>query len=233
MGSGAGSIPAETQTLTQTPIGAPANGLRAPPPTALPALREEEEQEESQSLQPPPPAQANKRRVPSGDSDDELVDADLDAQPAKRRALDVNGATPAPPERTKFKAASTSPHKALDDVELDKDVEFLKAVASRKRGKKTEDEFDREFNNLRISKPDVDAKREDDEAAWALLADFGDDSGLRGNFMVVVDIDVHATGGFPVSRGIRTKGSRPEWEGRADFKKFKKVFSHPGTYLYS
>ncbi|KAI0759277.1 hypothetical protein BD413DRAFT_675034 [Trametes elegans] len=45
------------------------------------------------------------------------------------------------------------------------------AVASTKRGKKTEDMFDREFNNLRISKPDLAQQKMNDE--WSVLEEFG------------------------------------------------------------
>lgn len=102
----------------------------------------------------------------------------------------------------------------------DRDEAFLKAVASTKRGKKQEDPFDREFNNLRISKPDLQSERASED--WAVLADFGDDSGLRGNFMVVVEMEVSRRQNSRRD-AIKTTGSRSDWEGRPDFKKFKKV----------
>jgi hypothetical protein len=101
----------------------------------------------------------------------------------------------------------------------DQDVAFLRAVATKKRGKKNEDQFDREFNNLRISKPDVE--EEEREQDYDILADFGDDSGMRGNFMVVVEIDVLRSHGRSGASRIAT---RPEWAGRPDYKKFKKVW---------
>ena len=101
----------------------------------------------------------------------------------------------------------------------DKDEAFLKALASTKRGKKHEDEFDREFNNLRISKPDAD--REQQIAEWDVLADFGDDTHVRGNFMVIVEMDVpeHRAN----SRDASHEPERAEWRGKPDFKAFKKV----------
>lgn len=101
----------------------------------------------------------------------------------------------------------------------DTDAAFLKAIASTKRGKKTEDAFDREFNNLKISKPDLE--HEEQEKEWNVLADFGDDSGIRGNFMVVMEMEI-----FRKDDGSRARSSHAvntDWEGKPNFKKFKKV----------
>ncbi|PSR88720.1 hypothetical protein PHLCEN_2v5071 [Hermanssonia centrifuga] len=115
----------------------------------------------------------------------------------------------------------------------DTDTAFLKAVASTKRGKKHEDEFDREFNDLRISKPDLRSGRgaAADEARrqWeALLQDFGDDRDVRGNFMVVEVLEVFrkeeaaGVGGRASGRGLGVASERVDWDGRLDFKKFKR-----------
>ena len=102
----------------------------------------------------------------------------------------------------------------------DRDEAFLKAVASTKRGKKHEDDFDREFNELRISKPDL--KHEKVKEDWSVLDEFGDDSGLRGNFMLVVEMEVFRKDN--AKRDVmRMMGTRADWEGRPNFKKFKKV----------
>lgn len=99
----------------------------------------------------------------------------------------------------------------------DKDAAFLKAIASTKRGKKAEDEFDRDFNKLKISKPDL--VREEPEKEWAVLEEFGDETNLRGNFMVVVEMTVFNNG-----EGVRkTRDAAPRWQGKPNFKKFKKV----------
>ena len=108
--------------------------------------------------------------------------------------------------------------------EPDKDAAFLKAVASTKRGKKNEDTFDREFNNLRISKPDLEREREDEE--WKVLEDFGDDGDVRGNFMVVVECKLFREAGASREHMRRGEG-RVEWIGRPDFKKFRKVCRLP------
>ncbi|KAI8977855.1 hypothetical protein BD414DRAFT_539100 [Trametes punicea] len=107
--------------------------------------------------------------------------------------------------------------------EPDKDNAFLKAVASTKRGKKVEDTFDREFNNLRISKPDLEWENEYEE--WAVLDQFEDDVNLRGNFMVVVELPVYKETviGDGVRRDHLRRGEgRLEWQGRPDFKKFRR-----------
>lgn len=121
------------------------------------------------------------------------------------------------------RAGSTKPTGA-EPGKPDKDAAFLKAVASTKRGKKHEDAFDREFNNLRISKPDLD--KEDElkrkQREYAILNDFGGEEDMRGNFMVVVEMEVpeRREGGFRRGGG---EGVRNDWIGRPDFKKFKKV----------
>jgi hypothetical protein len=99
----------------------------------------------------------------------------------------------------------------------DTDAAFLKALASTKRGKKTEDDFDREFNQLKISKPDLQAEKEDE---WAVLRDFGEDRNLRGNFMVVVEMDISCD-----SSGARARANFTsiDWLSRPNYKKFKKV----------
>ena len=57
---------------------------------------------------------------------------------------------------------------------------------------------------------------------WSVLDDFGDDINLRGNFMVVVEMEVFRK--EDSARNVmRTAGGRADWEGRPDFKKFKKV----------
>jgi hypothetical protein len=98
----------------------------------------------------------------------------------------------------------------------DTDVAFLKAVASTKKGKKAEDSFDREFNKLKISKPDV--QRDEQEKEWAVLDDFEEERNIRGNFMVVLEMDVYSKG-----RERGNSAMRLEWQERPNFKKFKKV----------
>lgn len=118
-----------------------------------------------------------------------------------------------PPSAVTAKPASRS---GAATGKLDTDIAFLKAVASTKKGKKAEDSFDREFNKLKISKPDV--QRDEQEKEWAVLDDFEEDRNIRGNFMVVLEMDVHSKGQERQNCPMRT-----EWQERPNFKKFKKV----------
>ncbi|KAF5376352.1 hypothetical protein D9757_008647 [Collybiopsis confluens] len=128
----------------------------------------------------------------------------------------------------------------------DTDPVFLKAVASTKKGKKHEDEFDREFNQLKISKPKTKGGRsgggedvqtqsrrneEEEEQDWAGILNrgrdefgFEDGTNVRGNFMVIVEMDVFRDR-FPDAdreREEREKESREKLAGVPNFKKFKK-----------
>ncbi|KAF8648879.1 hypothetical protein AX16_006154 [Volvariella volvacea WC 439] len=93
-----------------------------------------------------------------------------------------------------------------------KDTLFLKATSSKKRGKKEEDNFDREFNDLKLVKPELQHSRPEDN--WNVPANFEDDS-IRGNFMVIVDIEV-------LPRTQKRGSLDSTWDGRPNFKKFKK-----------
>jgi hypothetical protein len=133
-------------------------------------------------------------------------------------------------------ATAASKPSSSSNNKLDTDENFLKAVNSMKRGKKHEDNFDREFNQLRITKPrnvnvdtigsgtTVQGVPEAVVAPWDTIDDFGD-IGIRGNFMVVVEMDIQ--------RGASAKSAPPardndiahsEWIGKPNFKKFKTVW---------
>ena len=99
---------------------------------------------------------------------------------------------------------------------LDVDTAFLKAVSSTKKGKKKEDDFDRDFNNLKISRPEFEHQEEE----WNVVDDFGNDIGIRGNFMVVLEMDVSTSGNRSQNRPNQVQS---EWRGLLNFKKFKKV----------
>ena len=180
---------------------------------------------------------------------------------AKRRALDANSAppptgasapVPAPqPGSTQTQgqgkgpaATGTKPttkgllsKPSSSNNKLDTDENFLKAVNSTKRGKKHEDNFDREFNQLRITKPRnvntagpstalAAATKGIPEAVvapWDAIDDFGD-VGIRGNFMIVVEMDIQRGGSAKPAPPARTNdAAHPEWMGRPNFKKFKTV----------
>lgn len=206
----------------------------------LAVLQEEEESMAGIPVSTETHAKSQGRKRKAAEED---VDMDEDeTRPSKRRAEGVGSETQATlvqdaasssklasgkaPSSKVFTNASSKSQAATQKsagaapAELDKDEAFLKAVASTKRGKKHEDEFDREFNNLRISKPDL--RREEVEKEWAVLEEFGDDGDLRGNFMVIVEMEVFKKEG--TSRdAVRTTGGRLDWEGRPNYKKFQKV----------
>ena len=229
-----------------------ASGSRS---SGLNVIREEEEGGTQTQLRERQQALKRKARdTADEDQDVEMEDANDGARVAKRRAVeDVNAIKP--PARTSStqassstvaaplsktgKAAPKSSTKApssrsvvgksqggggAEPGQPDKDEAFLKAVATTKRGKKNEDDFDREFNNLRISKPDLQNEAAAEE--WAVLDDFDDDTTLRGNFMVVVEMDVYRKGEGS-GDVLRVTGGRADWEGRKNFKKFKQVSTRP------
>ncbi|KAJ3922145.1 hypothetical protein F5877DRAFT_34405, partial [Lentinula edodes] len=149
------------------------------------------------------------------------------APPSKKRAIEkVNAVEPSsqkPSSTAKIvKASGALPGKP------DTDPVFLKAVTSTKRGKKAEDDFDREFNKLKISKPELDRSKENPEDQWAILDDFGNDRNIRGNFMVIVEMDVYKDR-FPDKRAA---ANNPEWRGQPNFKKFNRVGSYNMSLIH-
>ncbi|KAJ3577006.1 hypothetical protein NP233_g54 [Leucocoprinus birnbaumii] len=203
----------------------------------LSALREEEE-EESVPTGDQTQVRGTKRAIDhtqAGDHDVEMVDDD--GQPARKRpALDgdgVNTTIRSPQTKRVEKDKERKPGAPVGKPDVDE--EFLKAVASTKKGKRAEDDFDREFNNLRISKPkakdDTQQQRTEEEEEWRRFRDFGDDTGLRGNFMVVLEMDVFKkkgkenageSGGSQVNIGGEEKALPDKWKDQPDFKRFKK-----------
>ncbi|EJD38144.1 hypothetical protein AURDEDRAFT_187815 [Auricularia subglabra TFB-10046 SS5] len=119
----------------------------------------------------------------------------------------------------------------------DANEKVLTALASLKRGKRTEDAFDREFNALRIARPESAgerAAREEDE----LFAHFDFDAELKGKrcFEVREYVLPERTANRAARREEAAGGSRrgplgewrPQWEGAPDFKKFRKVVAGLG-----
>ncbi|KAK0218837.1 proline-rich protein [Armillaria fumosa] len=205
-------------------------GSRSSGSGALQPVREEEEETQQSVCEG---SRGQKRNAVSEDVEMAGVEEALaptpgiDAPPRKKRAVDnVNAVQRLPTttiqseDRTRSKPPSmVQPPKAKSGAPLgkpDTDDAFLKAIASTKRGKKNEDEFDREFNKLKISKPELNKENPEDE--WKVLEQFGDDDSVRGNFMMIVTMEV--TG----KHGGRTRQTEtnPEWQGKPDFKKFKK-----------
>ncbi|KAG8927210.1 hypothetical protein FRC01_007834 [Tulasnella sp. 417] len=114
-----------------------------------------------------------------------------------------------------------SPNRDVSQIkgEPDQDRHFLQALASRTKTKSKEDDFDREFNQLRIAVPDKNKVENDrlrkEMAVWNELEH---DPNVRGNFMVVEYCDEV----FRPSGGSRAKTFNGAWNGQPNFKKFKK-----------
>ena len=243
------SIPMDDQVDTtvsgpsQTQPDVESRSLRNMSGSSLAILREEEE--ETQNVATETSLQRGRKRRLSSEDDVEVQIMDEDrngttsdvAEPSnKRRAVEnVNAISPVNPnseETTTMTRGSeppskVGPTKAATTIgappgKPDTDDAFLKAIASTKRGKKNEDDFDREFNKLKLTKPELD--RHDPEEEWGVLANFGDDSGLRGNFMVIVEIDPYQreSNSAGITR-LKEKSINCEWGQRLNFKKFKKV----------
>ena len=206
------------------------------------SVLQEEEEEESQmggiNSNPTPP-RVSKRRLESVDENSEMdVEREVSENAKKRAIENVNAVerSEGPLKPPSTRAASKPPSSVIPTKKdkqgaavgkPDTDAAFLKAIASTKRGKKAEDKFDREFNNLKISKPELEQQQEPEEE-WAVLADFGDDSGLRGNFMVVVELDVYKK---DKDKDSQTSVANQVWTGKPNFKKFKKVSRSFLTYF--
>ncbi|PVF99420.1 hypothetical protein CPB86DRAFT_296400 [Serendipita vermifera] len=115
-----------------------------------------------------------------------------------------------PPEVLKVK-----PKKKKEATVVDSDEKYLTALATWKKGRKKEDQFDREFNNLKIVKPDRLAELDVEMEAWQMMPK---DMDVRGNFMVcIASVKVRRD-----TRPTTRKDGNSEWIGRPDFKKFKK-----------
>ncbi|KAH8105460.1 hypothetical protein BXZ70DRAFT_920948 [Cristinia sonorae] len=218
----------QKQSYTQTEEDA-ASGSK---PSQLNVVPEEEEESIAPVSQSQPTQQRGQKRK-AGDEDVEMDDAENPRH--KQRTSGPSGPIMGKPgdkagssettDKPKGKAAKIISAKAersqgASGGKVDKDEAFLKAVASTKRGKKKEDDFDREFNNLRISKPDL--RREEAANEWSVLEDFGDDRDLRGNFMVVLEMEVYKKEPRTDQSVFRRGEGRLDWEGKPDFKKFKK-----------
>ncbi|KAF5348255.1 hypothetical protein D9756_010524 [Leucocoprinus leucothites] len=237
------SLPVGSQTQSYTSEGFI---RRAGTGADLSALREEEEEEESL---PTGRSQmkGTKRMIDhlqEGGQDVEMVDASAaggDGQPARKRpALDA-GKHVAPTQHSPTSKRMEKERKPGAPVgQPDIDAEFLKAVASTKKGKRAEDDFDREFNNLRISKSKAanagQQQRDEEEEEWRRCTDFGDDTGLRGNFMVVLEMDIYKNAGD--GKGMSSQGTNgreeralpDKWKDQPNFKKFKKALSEDNGF---
>ncbi|CCM00035.1 uncharacterized protein FIBRA_02061 [Fibroporia radiculosa] len=237
------SQPAQSLTQSETGMTQAASRSRVAEVVLLAPLAEEEEESMSGLGIEPGTSSTTQERMLKRKIQDVGEDAVMEEAPGrvKRRAVEnVNAieseivrAVPKPStnlaSKPSSKTAAKPPSKVLQSQKSQKpsstalskpdvDEAFLRAVATTKRGKKAEDSFDREFNNLRISKPELNKDQQQKE--WAVLDDFGDEKNLRGNFMVIVEMDVYKK--EDGRQGLKLGQGRIDWEGRRDFKKFKR-----------
>ncbi len=138
------------------------------------------------------------------------------AQPQKSQACESTSQAKSTEKKKENAATATQ-------AQPDRDENFLKAIASTRKGKKKEDQYDWDFNELRVAKPTQAHLKagvvvEEDLEAWNAIEK---DMDIRGNFMVVmqeIEPRVPREPEVEISRA-----GRPEWVGRPDFKKFKRV----------
>ncbi|KAG2155177.1 uncharacterized protein EDB93DRAFT_89420 [Suillus bovinus] len=198
----------QSESLTQT-MWSPAFALAK----RLPVVAEEEESLSGPSQR----AKSIVSEVPHPGEEDGGLPSQMPATQTRMKSKSPMLHQPLQPKAiAKLKQASDGGRHVVD-----KDEAFLTAVASKKRGKKTEDDFDREFNKLRISKPDL--QRE--EQPWTDMGDF-DLPNIRGNFMVIMDLEVYKYSDRyrdAVTNHTRVSANMNV----SNFKKFKKKINGP------
>lgn len=228
--------------------------------------------EEQESQDPSQSGDARGTKRSRAEDDAEMADGTAEngetreqRRPPKRRAVGANAVQQSVPatQRKPDSASQQDPAAAATGVnraakppssanKLDTDENFLKAVNSMKRGKKHEDNFDREFNQLRITNPKAKKKKDKDQdpitedavgtattavddaavsRPWEAIDDFGD-VGLRGNFMIVVDMDVERGSVKPMLTARNQDDATVEWVGKPNFKKFKKMVRIAAFFCY-
>lgn len=107
-----------------------------------------------------------------------------------------------------------------------KDTEFLQAVTKARKGAKALDDFDQEFNALKIAKPKKSG------ATKVYGAGLFDPSRIYNS---VLDLDTDVTGNFIKIERVnlfrkdkkQDRAVNQDWAGRPNFKKFKKVCERP------
>ncbi|KDQ11507.1 hypothetical protein BOTBODRAFT_35379 [Botryobasidium botryosum FD-172 SS1] len=123
------------------------------------------------------------------------------------------------PSATVSEHSSKSKSRGALPNQPDTDSKLQQALASKKpRGKKVDDAFDREFNQLRISA--LEQRQNEEADVWGA---FEKDMDIRGNFMVIQIADLMR------KDGGRRNHHVPETTdtGIPNFKKFKKKITEP------
>ncbi|KAH8826984.1 hypothetical protein DL96DRAFT_1605077 [Flagelloscypha sp. PMI_526] len=227
------------------------NADSPPAEPRLPPVREEEEESQSQHAGT---SQAKKRKASSS----EAIGGDSLESQAKRRAIEDINAVQRSLEAGVIAGAASLARKPTAPVTAgaaskpesinkgsrvgaapghpDKDVAFLQAIASQKKGKKGEDEFDREFNNLKITrtKRGAPATIEEEEHMVEDMLVSADQQARqqeqeRQQRMDEQEEAVEAVDYHPVrhrASGVYT-GDNASWLGKPNFKKFKKRQAEP------
>ncbi|KAG8833311.1 chromatin modification- protein VID21 [Serendipita sp. 399] len=178
---------------------------------------QEVQEVEENGSQVPEPSQPSRARS--------TTPRDSREPPTKKRAIQRSGKSKLaavqeeeePRTQLKNDPAKKAPKPA---TQTDRDDKYLLALASLKKGKKREDQFDRDFNSLRIAKPDRDKIDDVDieQLAYELLPI---DMNIRGNFMVCEPTIVPRQN----TQVQKRREGNSTWLGRPDFKKFKKKIS--------
>ncbi|QRV76500.1 hypothetical protein RhiJN_04515 [Ceratobasidium sp. AG-Ba] len=131
------------------------------------------------------------------------------------RAPGTRGAAPGAPDKDR----------ALLDALANKDGDTNSAATSNKdESKKSSAAIDKEFANMRIAqeneeKEAASRKRAEEMRIWE---ECERDVDVRGNFMVIELVDLVRR-----NRGAAARSVNPAWQGRPDFKKFKKKLTGP------
>ncbi|KAJ7175999.1 proline-rich protein [Mycena filopes] len=234
----------QTQLYTQTQVGSSRTTRGGRSAATLRAVREEEEEETQMAVDQAGPSDVGKKRKERSFDGDDVEMAGVEqalngasgsggghGPAAKKQAVAGNAVERAvgkplstvanglPSTKSLGKKGSATAAGAASG-KPDTDTVFLKAIASTKRGKKTEDDFDREFNKLKISKAGMNDEPEQRQD-WEMVDKdtFGHDTNLRGNFMVIQDLEVFRKESGPRNRATTTD---LRWEGKPNWKKFKK-----------
>lgn len=136
----------------------------------------------------------------------------LASSQAHTRSAGPRGAAPGAPDKDSALLDALAQHAKEDQGPSSKD-----AKSKNKGGKGAT--VDKEFSNMRIAeandKEEASRRRAEEMRVWE---ECEHDINVRGNFMVVELVDLVRR-----NRGPATRSINPAWEGKPDFKKFKKV----------
>lgn len=176
-----------------------------------------------------------------------VVDGSLPARQRLRQSEEMEQKNEASEPKEPSPIATAPPTTSLADtaVQADKngshpdktgnsdtDAKFLQAMASSKRSKKGMDQFDKEFNQLRLAKPayksghrgKIIADADDPEyRAWEQMGASDFDINAAGNFVQVdfVPLIYHRSEEEEQERARRRSEMQEKWNGQPNHKKFR------------